>query len=465
MSHFERLEAFFQENRERHLQELQDFLRIPSISSLSSHRENMVHAAEWLARQLKTAGMKNVELVPTGGHPVVYGEWLGAPGKTTILIYGHYDVQPVDPLTLWETPPFEPTIRDGKLYARGSADDKGQVFMHLKAVEALMTCTGELPVNVKMFIEGEEETGSYNTAAFIEANQERLAADVLLISDTPLWEAGQPALYYGLKGLCGLQIDLRGPREDLHSGFYGGTVHNPLHALSQILSSLFEPDGRIAIEGFYDKVKPISAAEKTAFDRIPYNETAMQKQLGVPNLFGEHGHTVLERNWARPTLDINGMWGGFQEEGIKTVIPAEAHAKITCRLVDEQDPEEILMMLERHLHTYLPSGVTMSITRFNNQAKPYTCRIDHPAIQAAAKAYQLTYGVSPLFVRIGATIPVVEIFHRLFRLPVVLMGFGLPSENVHAPNEHFHLINFDTGLRTICRYYDEVAVMNDSPSS
>ncbi|USG65064.1 dipeptidase [Brevibacillus ruminantium] len=459
MSISERLETYFREHRERHLQELYEFLRIPSISSLSVHTPDIISAAKWLAQQLTSVGLENARVIPTQGHPIVYGEWLGAAGKPTILIYGHYDVQPVDPLELWETPPFEPAIRDGKLYARGASDDKGQVFMHIKAIEAMLKCTGELPVNVKFCLEGEEEIGSPHIGAFIEAHQDLLAADVLLISDTPLWEAGQPAICYGLKGLCGLQVDVRGPSEDLHSGLYGGMIHNPLHALAHLLSTLFEPDGRIAIAGFYDQVKPITEAEKAEFGCIPYDETAVRDELGVPCLFGEQGYTVLERNWARPTLDINGMWGGFQGEGTKTVIPAEAHAKITCRLVNDQDPEEILMLVERHLHQHTPAGIALSTTGMNSAAKPYVSSIDHPAIQAAARSYQSTYGVRPIYTRMGASIPAAEIFFRLLHLPIVLLGFGLPDENCHAPNEHFHLQNFETGLQTICCYYKEISTI------
>ncbi len=461
MSISEQLHRYFADNRERHLQELSDFLTIPSVSSLSEHKQDMVKAAEWLANQLKTVGMNNVAIMPTGGHPVVYAEWLGAPGKPTMLIYGHYDVQPVDPLNLWETPPFEPQIRENKIYARGAVDDKGQVFMHVKAIEALMHCLGALPVNVKLIIEGEEEIGSPNIDPFVEANQELLAADLLLVSDTSLFAPGQPAICYGLKGLCGLQVDMRGPRSDLHSGMYGGTIHNPLHAMARLLASLFEDDGKIAVEGFYDAVRPISDAEKAEFARVPYDEEALREALGVPCLFGESDFTQRERNWSRPTLDINGMWGGFQGEGTKTVIPAEAHAKITCRLVNNQEPEEILSLVEKHLHKHTPPGVTISITPID-KARPYVAEIDHPAIQAAARAYESTYGDTPYYIRGGGSIPVVETFDRILELPVVLMGFGLPGENVHAPNEHFHLENFDAGLRTICCYYGEIASPSQS---
>ncbi|RNB84617.1 dipeptidase [Brevibacillus fluminis] len=450
-------DTYFKENRERHLQELQAFLSIPSISSLPSHQADMERAAKWLTTELMAAGMENAIVLQTAGHPVVYAEWLNAPDKPTVLIYGHYDVQPVDPLALWDTPPFEPTIRDEKLYARGATDDKGQLFMHIKAIEALMACRGELPVNIKVCFEGEEEIASPHFEAFVAENQDLLAADVVVISDTPLWEAGQPAIYYGLKGLCGLQIDLRGQKEDLHSGFFGGLVHNPLHAMAQLLASLVAEDGRIAIEGFYDDVKSLSEEEKTAFARIPYDAEATRESLGVESLFGEPEYSALERNWARPTLDINGMWGGFQGEGTKTVIPAEAHAKITCRLVDGQVPERILEKIEQHLQKHKPAGMTVSTSWLPGKASPYSTPVSHPAIQAAARAYIATYGAEPLYTRVGGTIPAVEVFHRLMHLPIVLMGFGMPDENYHAPNEHFYLVNFDTGLRTICCFLDEIA--------
>lgn len=446
---------YLSQHRDTHLEELKELLRIPSISALSEHKDDVIRAAEWLATSLQRAGMENVQIMPTKGHPVVYGEWLKAEGKPTVLIYGHYDVQPVDPVHLWETPPFEPVIRDGKLYARGSSDDKGQTFMHIKAIEALLNTTGTLPLNFKFCIEGEEEIGSPNLSAFVEEHKDLLSADVLVISDTPMLEKGKPAICYGLRGLCGLQIDVKGAKSDLHSGLYGGAVQNPIHALVQILDSMRDQDGRITVEGFYDRVIPLSDKEREAFRGLNYNEDKVREQLEVPELFGEKGYSALERTWARPTLEINGIYGGFQGEGIKTVIPSEAHAKITCRLVPDQDPDEIASLIQKHIDLHKPPGVTVSTSLFD-RGRPFVTPFDHPAIQAASRAYEKAYGVAPVFTRMGGSVPIVETFGRLLNLPVVLMGFGLPDENFHAPNEHFNLENFDKGLITLCHYWYEL---------
>lgn len=449
------IEQYLQSQREEHLQELKKFLSIPSISSLSEHKEDVAHTAQWVADALKKIGMENVEVMPTDGHPVVYGEWLKAEGKPTLLIYGHYDVQPVDPLHLWDTPPFEPNIRQNKIYARGASDDKGQTFMHFKAIEAVLKTTGTLPVNVKFCIEGEEEIGSPNLDSFVEKHKDKLSADVLVVSDTTLYAKGKPAICYGLRGLCGLQIDVKGAKSDLHSGLYGGAVQNPIHALVQILDSMRDEKGQILVSGFYDRVQTLSDQERNAFHQLQYDEEAIRQELGVPDLFGEEGYTMLERIWVRPTLEVNGIYGGFSGEGIKTVLPAEAHAKITCRLVPDQDPQEIADLIREHIRQHTPPGVTVSTTLFD-QGKPFMTPLDHPAIQAAATAYEKAYGVSPAYTRMGGSIPIVETFGTLLKLPAVLMGFGLPDENFHAPNEHFHLENFDRGLLTICHFLYEI---------
>jgi acetylornithine deacetylase/succinyl-diaminopimelate desuccinylase-like protein len=399
--------------------------------------------------------MENVEIMPTKRHPVVYGEWLKAEGKPTALIYGHYDVQPVDPLELWDTPPFEPEIRDGKIYARGATDDKGQIFMHIKALETILHMNGELPLNVKFCIEGEEEIGSPNLDEFVEQHQDLLAADVLVVSDNPMIEEGKPTVCYGLRGLCGLQIDVKGTKGDLHSGLYGGAVQNPIHALAELLASMHDQDGKITVDGFYDKVLPLKEEEKKEYEALNYDEEQMRRQLGAPELFGEKGYSVLEQTWVRPTLEVNGIYGGFQGEGIKTVIPSEAHAKITCRLVPDQDPAEIADLIRKHIDTHTPPGVTVSTTLFD-QGKPFVTPFDHPAIQAAGRALEKAYGVPAAFIRMGGSIPVVETFSQLLDLPVVMLGFGLPDENLHAPNEHFHLENFDKGLETLCDYWFEL---------
>lgn len=448
-------EKYLQEHREQHLTELKEYLRIPSVSSLSEHKQDVAKAAEWTAEALRQIGMQNVRILPTKGHPVVYGDWLQTEGKPTVLIYGHYDVQPVDPLHLWESPPFEPEIRDNKLYARGASDDKGQVFMHIKALEALLQTDGTLPVNVKFCIEGEEEIGSVHLDQFVEDNKELLAADVLVISDTTLYAKGKPAICYGLRGLCGMQIDVKGAKGDLHSGIYGGAVQNALHALVQLLDSMRNEEGEITVKGFYDKVQPLTEEERQAYASLPFDAEAYRQELGVPELFGEKGYTTLERTWVRPTLEVNGIYGGFQGEGIKTVLPAEAHAKITCRLVPDQDPQEISELIQQHIQAHTPPGVTVTTTLFD-QGKPFVTPFDHPAIQAAGRAYQKAYGVEPAYTRMGGSIPIVETFGTLLDIPVVLMGFGLPEENFHAPNEHFHLENFDKGLVTLCHYWFEL---------
>lgn len=456
MSQLTQLDQYFQQKRDEHLTELSTFLQIPSISALSNHRPDMQRAAEWLVESFQAAGLENVSIDATEGHPVVYGDWLHAEGKPTLLIYGHYDVQPVDPLNLWESGPFEPEIRDNKIYSRGASDDKGQVFMHIKAVEALMQTNGELPVNVKFIIEGEEEIGSPNLEKYILENKNKLAADIIVISDTGLYAPGKPAICYGLRGLSGVQIDVRGAKGDLHSGLYGGGIQNPIHALAEILASFRDKEGTIAVEGFYDDVRPLQDAEREAYAALEFDEKALIDELGVPELFGEKGYSLLERTWTRPTLEVNGVFGGFSGEGIKTVLPAEAGAKITCRLVPDQDPDDIVRKLKAHIEKHKPAGVTVTISEFD-KGKPYITPYDHPAIQAAGRSYEKVYHVPTAYVRGGGSIPIVAAFDEILQLPVVLMGFGLDSENFHAPNEHFHLENFDKGLRVIGDYYFEVA--------
>ena len=449
-------EEYLREHRDQHLDEMKAFLRIPSVSALSEHKADIARAAEWLVDSLKKAGLENAKVMPTAGNPIVYADWLHADSDKTVLVYGHYDVQPVDPLHLWQTPPFEPDIRDNKMYARGASDDKGQVFMHIKAVEALLQTEGKLPVNIKFCIEGEEEVGSPALEPFVVENKELLAADVLVISDTPMLERGKPAICYGLRGLCAMQVDVYGASGDLHSGIYGGGVANPLHAISSILASLHDANGRVAVDGFYTKVVPLTDEEREAYRELHYDEEAVKKELNVSELYGEAGYSFLERTWARPTLEINGMYGGFQGEGTKTVLPAEAHAKLSCRLVADQDPDEILDAVESHIHAHTPPGVRVTVTR-TDKGRPFQMPYDHPVIQAAMNAYEQAYKVKPVLTRIGGSIPIVEGFGRLLDVPVVLMGFGLPGENFHAPNEHFHLENFDKGLLTICAYLNELA--------
>ncbi|MBM7609633.1 acetylornithine deacetylase/succinyl-diaminopimelate desuccinylase-like protein [Lysinibacillus composti] len=459
MSHLQALDQYFSNNREKHLNELFEFLRIPSISSLSEHKEDIQKGANWLADALTKLKIENVTVDQTSGHPVVYGEWLHAEGKPTILFYGHYDVQPVDPLNLWESEPFNPEIRDNKLFARGASDDKGQVFMHLKMIEALFATEGTLPVNVKFIYEGEEEIGSPNLPAYVEANKEKLKADLIVISDTGLYAPGKPAVCYGLRGLTGVQIDVRGAKGDLHSGLYGGGVQNAIHALADIVTSFHDEHGTIQVEGFYDQVRPLSDEERKAYRDLNFDEEALKEEVGVKELFGEKGYSYLEQTWARPTLEVNGIFGGFSGEGIKTVLPAEAGAKITCRLVPDQEPNEIVALLRKHIEKHKPAGVEVKVSEFDKGA-PWITPFDHPLIQAAGKSYERVYNVPTAFTRGGGSIPIVAAFDEILQLPVVLMGFGLNSENFHAPNEHFHLENFDKGLRVLGDYLHEVATLN-----
>lgn len=456
MSHLQALDQYFSKNRDKHLNELFDFLRIPSVSSLSEHKEDIRTAANWLADALRNLQIENVSVDETEGHPVVYGEWLHAEGKPTVLFYGHYDVQPVDPLNLWESEPFNPVIRDNKLFARGASDDKGQVFMHLKMIEALFATEGTLPVNVKFIYEGEEEIGSPHLPAYVETNKEKLAADLIIVSDTGLYAPGKPAVCYGLRGLAGVQIDIRGAKGDLHSGLYGGGVQNAIHALAKILASFHDEYGTIQVEGFYNQVRPLSDEERQAYHDLRFDEEALKEEIGVKELFGEKGYSYLEQTWARPTLEVNGVFGGFSGEGIKTVLPAEAGAKITCRLVPDQDPNEIVVLLRKHIKKHQPAGVEVTISEFDKGA-PWLTPFDHPLIQAAGRSYERIYNVPTAFIRGGGSIPIVASFDEILKLPVVLMGFGLNSENFHAPNEHFHLENFDKGLRVLGDYLMEVS--------
>lgn len=449
------LQTYLANERERHLAELMDFIRIPSVSASTEHKPDMIKAAEWLAEALRRAGLENVEVLPTAGHPVVYGDWLHAPGQPTALIYGHYDVQPADPLEQWNTPPFEPVIRDGKLYGRGATDDKAQMFTHVKTVEAYLRTQGKLPVNVKFCIEGEEEIASPSLPAFLQEQAERLKADAIVISDGPMHDEGVPSICYGLRGLCGFQIDIQGAKNDLHSGLYGGGVANPAIALVELLASMRDADGHIAIEGFYDGVNELSESEREAFRELTLDDAKTAKELAVPELTGERGFSFLERTTARPTLEINGIYGGYQGEGLKPIVPSAASAKLSCRLVDHQDPDRIMKLIEAHIGKHKPAGVTIRVQQ-THRGKPFYISPDHPYIQAAARAYEAGFGAKPVFIRSGGSIPIVEVFSRVVGAPVVMMDFGLPSENMHAPNEHFHLDNFDKGIATLCRYWQEI---------
>ena len=447
---------YIHQNRDRYIAELKEFLTIPSISNNAENRADMERCAAFLKDQLESIGMQKAAVFPTEGHPVVYGEWLGAPGKPTVLFYGHYDVQPVDPLELWISGPFEPTVRDGELYARGAVDDKGQVWMNLKAAEAYLKTQGTLPVNLKLLIEGEEEVGSEHLDAFIQSHQELLQADVALISDTPLFDRGIPSICYGLRGLTYFQLDLKGTSQDLHSGSFGGTVINPNFALAQIISSLKDSEGRILIPGFYDDVAPMSDREKEELSRLPFDQERFRQEVGAPQLFGEKGYGTLERIWSRPTLEVNGLCGGFTGEGAKTVIPATAMAKISMRLVPDQDPDRIAHLFEQHLKTVTPGSVELTLTRMHG-GNPWLASIDHPAIRAASRAFEKGFGAKPVFVREGGSIPVVTTLAETLGLSTVLMGVGLPDENAHAPNERLDLGNYQTGIVSIAHFFDQLS--------
>lgn len=455
MDQLKQLDQFFAENRERHLEEMKEFLAIPSVSSLSEHKPDMKKAADHLANLLKKAGMENIQVRDTAGHPVVTADWLHAENRPTVLVYGHYDVQPVDPIELWDSEPFKPEIRDNIMYGRGSSDDKGQVFMHVKVLEAMLQSEEKLPVNVKVLFEGEEEIGSVNLDGFIEDHKEELAADLVLISDTALYAPGKPAVCYALRGLTGVQINVSGAKGDLHSGIYGGGVQNPIHALADILASFHDEHGTIKVEGFYDSVRQLTAEERAAFAELDFDEEGIKSEAGVKELFGEEGFTYLEQTWARPTLEVNGVFGGFAGEGIKTVLPAQAGAKITCRLVPDQDPYEIVKLLRQHIEANKPAGVDIEVTEFD-KGKPFITPMDHPLIQAAGRSYETQYDEKTAYIRAGGSIPIVSTFDEILGTPVVMMGFALSTENFHAPNEHFHLENFDKGLRVVSDYFHEI---------
>jgi len=447
---------FINVNRERYLEELKAFLAIPSISALPQHADDVKRCANWCADEMRRIGMQNVKLVDTPGNPVVYGDWLGAAGAPTILFYGHYDVQPVDPLELWDSPPFEATVRDGEIYARGSADDKGQVFMHFKAIEAHLKQNGVLPVNMKIILEGEEEVGSVNLDNFIRDHKSELGADVVVISDSPMFARGVPSICYGLRGLVYFQIDLRGSNTDLHSGSFGGAVVNPAFALAQVLAQMKDRGGRVKIPGFYDEVVALQEEERQAWAALPYNEKQYKKDFGIPKVFGETGYTTLERTWARPTFEVNGLLSGFTGEGAKTVLPAVAMAKVSMRLVPNQTPDRIAELFEAHLRDVAPKTVELKITRMHG-GKPWMTSYDNPFVQAAGRAIERGFGRKPVFTREGGSIPVVSTFQEELGLPSVLFGVGLPDENAHAPNEKLDVANFHGGIISSAFLYEEIA--------
>ncbi len=446
--------------REKFLDELLEFLRIPSISTQPEHEDDVRRAAEWLREQLQAAGFPTTEVLETPGHPIVYAAWMEAgPEAPTVLVYGHYDVQPPDPLDEWRTPPFEPVVSDDDVYARGASDDKGQAYVHIKAAEAFKETTGAPPVNVKCIFEGEEEIGSPSLAPFIAGHKELLAADVAVISDTHILGKGLPSIVYALRGLAYVEVQVTGPAFDLHSGLYGGAVNNPINALCRMIARLQDESGRITIPGFYDRVRTLSPEEREELAKIPFEREAWLEETGVPTDWGETDYTIVERTSARPTLDVNGIWGGYVEPGAKTVLPAKAFAKISMRLVPDQDPEQITKLVSDYLKEIAPPAVTVEVQDLHSGSGAIVSR-ESPAMKAAFQAYAEVFGREPIFVREGGSIPVVATFKEELGIDTVLMGFGLPDDRLHSPNEKFHLPNFYKGIETVIRFMEYLAQKN-----
>lgn len=437
--------------------ELQEFLHIPSVSALPEHAEDVRAAGQWVLRRMQQAGIENVEMMETGGHPVVYGDWLHAPGKPTIMIYGHFDVQPVDPVNLWVSPPFSAEIRDGRIYARGANDDKGNMLPPIHAVEALLATEGALPVNVKFFFEGQEEIGSPTLPDFISDNRDKFACAMVISSDGGQWSETEPALLLGLRGLCALQIDVTGPSHDLHSGGAGGSIQNPIHALVALLDTLHAPDGTILVDGFLDSVRPLSEQDRAYLAEIPYDEEAYKQRMGVNEVFGEPGFSSYERVTARPTVELNGIWGGFSGAGTKTVIPSTAHAKITCRLVADQDPASMLELLQAHIEKHTPPGVTVHLDLSESTAQPYLMPADHPGNEAARDVLREIYGREPYYARSGGSIPVCTLFQHSLGVYTVNFAFALNDELQHSPNEFFRLENFHRGRHAYVKLLQRLA--------
>ena len=450
------LDAFVERTADERLADFLALLRIPSIGTLREHSADVRAAAQFVADRLTRLGFDNVEVSPTAGHPIVYGDWLHADGAPTVLVYAHYDVQPVDPLELWHRPPFDPVVEGGRVYARGAADDKSHVHLHLWAAQAWLETRGHLPVNLKIVFEGEEESGSDNFDPWIIANRDRLAADFAVISDSGFYEGNKPAITIGLRGLVYTQIDVSGSKLDLHSGTFGGNVQNPANALATIIARLKNDDGSIAVPGFYDEVRELTPRDLDEFARMPFDEQQFRADYGLHQLFGEPDFSPLARRGARPTLDVNGIWGGFQGEGSKTIIPAHAHAKVSCRLVADMDPQSTFERLRDYVLSIAPPGVDVDVRKLNDGMWSLT-PIDHPATQAAAECLREVFGEAPFYLREGGSIPAGATFSRELGLPVVLLGFTQPDDQAHAPNESMRLDNLEGGLRTLIRYWQRLS--------
>ncbi len=446
---------YIEQNKSRYLSELKDLLAIPSVSTTPDHKPDIQRCAQWLADHLRTIGLEHIQIFPTPGHPIVYADWLNADGAPTLLIYGHYDVQPPDPLDLWTSPPFEATIRGENLYARGSADDKGQVFIHLKSLEAFLRNKGSLPLNVKMIIEGEEEIGSDHLEDFLKNHATLLSADLAVISDTDMFAKDVPSLCYGLRGLSYLQIEVTGPNKDLHSGSFGGALHNPIQALTEMIARLHDKNGRVTIPGFYKDVRPLTKAERRAYKKLPWSDKEFARGIGLKVLYGEKGYTTLERLWARPTLECNGIWGGFVGDGAKTVLPSKAYAKISMRLVPDQKSGSMARLFEKHIRKIAPRTVSVKVQDLHG-GEPAITPLDSPGIRAAVRALEKGFQKKPLFQREGGSIPIVVQFKKILALDTVLLGFGLPDENAHAPDEFLNLDNFYSGIRTVVHFFNEL---------
>ena len=448
---------YLKEHQERFVEELQEFLRIPSISALPDHSGDVQNAGQWVAERLQNAGIEHVQVLPTEGHPVVYGDWLHAPEKPTLLIYGHFDVQPVDPVELWSNPPFDPVIRNGRIYARGASDDKGNMLAPILATEAILATAGTLPLNLKFLLEGQEEIGSPHLAPFMGAEARRFAADLAVSADGSQWSEEEAAIWVSLRGLCALQINVRGPSRDLHSGLFGGGVQNPLHALVRLLDSMRSPDGRVLVEGFYDEVLEPDARLRDELARVPYKEQDLLSSIGVSTTFGEPGYSTYERQWIRPTLEVNGIWGGFQGDGMKTVLPRQAHAKVTCRLVADQDPETIFEAIARHVETQTPPGVEAETVQLGSSARPYAIPIDHPGNTSARRVLQELYGKKPYVVGSGGSIATCGLILEHLGIHTVNLSFGLDDECAHSPDEFFRLTSFKRAQTAHGRFIEVLA--------
>ena len=446
---------YLEKTREQGLRELKEFVAIPSVSSQPDRSQEVERAAVHLKEQLTRAGLQHAEVIATRGHPVVYADWLNSPGKPTVLVYGHYDVQPVDPLDLWEAPPFEPVQRDGFLFGRGASDDKGQIAIHWQAIQACLTATGSLPLNLKLIAEGEEEIGSPNFEAFADENRERLRADYCVVSDTAMAARGLPAVTYGLRGLVYFEIKVETANSDLHSGAYGGVAANPIQVLGEILAGLKDRSGRVLIPGFYDAVRQLTDEERRQFARVPFDETALRREFALEGLHGEPGFTPQEREWGRPTLDANGIWGGYQGPGSKTIIPAYAVAKVSCRLVPDQDPAAIAAGLTERVMSLRPPWARVQVTE-QSRGEPWITPVDHPLLQAGRRALTAAYGKEPAFIRSGGSIGAVDVIARRLNIPCLLVGFVLPDSRAHAPNERLDLDSFFAGRRAVVGLWEEI---------